>query len=407
MLHPMSESVSAVHAAIDTVAGFEPLYVPADQKAALMRELVRAEARLAAVRLRVLAVSGDVAEATGARDAALWLAADRNLDHSSARADLGLAAILEERWPDVAAALAAGEIHLEQARAIVNALEGVREDLTPAQLVQAEAQMLVDAKVLDPKGLRKVGRHLADVVDPASAEEREAKKLAEHDKHAAEKAKLSLRPQGDGTTRISGLLPDAVAHRLKTYLEAFAQPRKQAAAADGRRVPYKTLMARAFGDFLERVDPARLPDHGGDATTVIVTITLDQLRTELAAAGLGYDEDTGLTAATARRLSCQAMIMPMVLGGASQVLDAGRASRFHTPAMRKVIRLRDKTCRAAGCDVPAQWCDIHHLTPWSEAGKTSVKDGVLLCCHHHHRVHDPAYLHERHPDGSFRFTRRT
>ncbi|KQZ68829.1 hypothetical protein ASD66_16350 [Nocardioides sp. Root151] len=303
--------------------------------------------------------------------------------------------------------MGAGEVNLEQARAIAHALDEVRDELSGAQLVEAERTLLAEAKRLDPTGLRRLGRHLADVVDPDSAEEREAKRLAEEDKLAAEKAKLSLRPQGDGTTRISARLPDAVAKRLKRYLEAFAQPRKQAAEADGRRVPYNTLLARAMGDLLERVDPHRLPDHGGDATTVIVTITLDQLRTELSSAGLGYDDDTPITAATARRLACNGTIYPMVLGGAGQVLDAGRGSRFHNPIQRKVIRLRDKRCRAAGCDVAAEWCDVHHLEAWSKGGKTTVKDGVLLCCHHHHRVHDPAYHHERHPDGSIRFTRRT
>lgn len=136
-------------------------------------------------------------------------------------------------------------------------------------------------------------------------------------------------------------------------------------------------------------------------------LSLDQLRTELAAAGFGYDNETGISAAQARRLACQAQIIPMVLGAAGQVLDVGRASRLHTPVMRRAIRLRDKHCRVAGCGVKAQWCDVHHLVPWSKGGRTSVNDGVLLCIHHHHRIHDPAYDHQRHPDGTIRFTRRT
>ncbi|HXH79615.1 hypothetical protein [Nocardioides sp.] len=63
--------------------------------------------------------------------------------------------------------------------------------------------------------------------------------------------------------------------------------------------------------------------HGGDATTVIVAITLDGLRTDLAAAGLlggglvPGDDNIGdtLSAAQARRLACSAKIIPAVLGG--------------------------------------------------------------------------------------------
>lgn len=406
-MHPMTETLGSVRAAINALVEFEPLYVPEPQKRELMRGIASSEAQLAAVRLKVMAVAGDVADEAGAKDVAAWAAADHHVARRDAHADLALAKTFDVRWQATAAALAAGHLHLDQARAIANALEGVRDELGDAKLVEAEEIMLTAAKALDAAALRGLGRDLADTVDPDAADEREAKRLADEEKHAAEKSKLTLNPKGDGTTRVSGLLPDAVAKRLATYLEAFAQPRKQAAESDGRRVPYATLMARALGDLLERVDPARLPDHGGDATTVIVTISLDQLRNDLAAAGIGFDEDSAMTAATARRLACQAFIIPVVLGGESQILDAGRRSRLHGPMQRKMIRLRDKHCRAAGCAVKAEWCEIHHLIPWSMGGKTSVKDGVLLCGHHHHRIHDPAYVHERQPDGSIRFARRT
>jgi len=154
-------------------------------------------------------------------------------------------------------------------------------------------------------------------------------------------------------TRIEALVPDAVAHRLRTCLEAFAQPRRTAYEADGKRLPYPKLLADALRDLLERIDPAALPHHGGDATTVFVTMTLDQLRDELATAGLGFDGET-ITASQARRLACTAGIIPVVLGGESEILDLGRKSRLHTPVMRKAMRLRDKGCRAEGCDVAGQ-----------------------------------------------------
>ncbi|QIX27146.1 DUF222 domain-containing protein [Nocardioides sp. JQ2195] len=403
----MTESLGSVRDAISAMGEFEPLYVPEPQKRELLRGLAAAQAQLAAVRLKVMAVAGDVAARDGAKDVATWMAADHRIAPAEARTDLALATTFDVRWQATAAALAAGDVHLDQARAIADALDGTRDDLSATKLLEAEQIMLTAAKKLDAAGLRKLGRGLADVVDPDAAEEREAKRLAEEEKHAAEKAKLTLTPKGDGTTRIAGVLPNAVARRLSTCLEAFAQPRKQAAESDGRRVPHSRLLARALGDLLERIDPSRLPDHGGDATTVIVTLSLEQLRTDLASAGIGFNDDVAMTAATARRLACQAQIIPVVLGGEGQILDAGRRSRLHHPMQRKMIRLRDGQCQAAGCTVKAEWCEIHHLVPWSHGGKTSVKDGVLLCSHHHHRVHDQAYLHERQPDGSFRFTRRT
>ncbi|MFI5624846.1 HNH endonuclease signature motif containing protein, partial [Nocardioides sp. NPDC051685] len=54
----------------------------------------------------------------------------------------------------------------------------------------------------------------------------------------------------------------------------------------------------------------------------------------------------------------------------------------------------------------ATWCDAHHLDPWAAGGKTNLKDGALLCLHHHRLAHNPAYVHERLPDGTIRFARR-
>ena len=59
---------------------------------------------------------------------------------------------------------------------------------------------------------------------------------------------------------------------------------------------------------------------------------LDTLMGELKAAHL----DTGepISASQARRLACEARIIPAVLDGNSQVLDLGRTRRFHNPAQR-------------------------------------------------------------------------
>ena len=114
-----------------------------------------------------------------------------------------------------------------------------------------------------------------------------------------------------------------------------------------------------------------------------------------------------LTAAEARRLACTAQIIPAVLGGNSEILDLGRTRRLFTPAQRKALALRDRHCRAQGCDIPATWCEAHHHQPWSQGGKTNLTDGVLLCSLHHHRTHDPTWHTDRLPNGDLRYTRRT
>ncbi len=149
----------------------------------------------------------------------------------------------------------------------------------------------------------------------------------------------------------------------------------------------------------------------GTATTVMVTMTLEQLQTGLGAAQLTTpltaDGTSEISAAQARRLACTAGIIPAVLGGRSEVLDLGRTQRLHPPAIRRALRINHKTCTAEGCSIPAAWCDAHHLTPWARGGETNLKDATLLCGFHHHRIHDPAYEHHLLPAGSIRFHRRT
>ena len=171
-------------------------------------------------------------------------------------------------------------------------------------------------------------------------------------------------------------------------------------------------LAEAFASLLESLDPTRLPLHGGDATTVVVTITLDALRTDLATATLpeaalaGGEDVDGLSAAQARRLACTARIIPAVLGGNSEVLDLSRTRRLFNGPQRRALAIRDRTCRAEHCTIPATWTEAHHWDPWHTGGPTNLDNAVLLCSHHHHRAHDPHHTAEPLPNGDIRFHRR-
>ena len=171
------------------------------------------------------------------------------------------------------------------------------------------------------------------------------------------------------------------------------------------RLPYPRRLGEAFCALLERVPSSVLPQHGGTATTVMVTISFDRLRSGLGAAGLGTGDR--ITAGEARRLACTAEIVPVVLGGKSEVLDLGRGRRLFSPAQRKALAIRDRRCRTEGCEIPAAWTEAHHLRPWAGGGRTDLADGVLLCSWHHHRAHDDRFDMSRLPTGDVRFTRRT
>ena len=96
-----------------------------------------------------------------------------------------------------------------------------------------------------------------------------------------------------------------------------------------------------------------------------------------------------IPAATARRLACDADIFPVVLGGDSVVLDAGRGARLASNDQRRALMARDgPTCVVPGCPVPADRCRVHHLDQHLHGGHTNLPRLVLVCDRHHHHVHE-------------------
>jgi hypothetical protein len=115
---------------------------------------------------------------------------------------------------------------------------------------------------------------------------------------------------------------------------------------------------------------------------------IDELRLEIRRHG-------HLSPATLERISCDAHISRVIMAGASEVLDVGRATRTVTPAMWAALVARDKHCQAPGCTrLPAD-CDAHHLEHWAHGGRTSLDNLKLYCWKHHRERHQHDAQHQR------------
>jgi hypothetical protein len=416
--HPFQRCGAAVAAAIDEAAGSSPTFLTTPAKAEVLTELSRQIARLEGMRLAVLAVADDVADEAATRSAGLWLAQTSRLERPEGRRLQRLAEALDRRYAELGSALWSGAISRPQADVIAAALDALPADVDDQTRLKAERHLVECAAEFGPRELRVLGRRVLDVVAPEVAEEHERRELARSERRAHQRMRVHRRELGDGLVRITADLPTLHADLLLTQLHAFASPRRDHLSDDplgvldrrdpdtGERVPYSRLLAQGFCSLLERLPRSAAPQHGGDSASLVVMIDHDRLTEELGVAHLGTGQ--AITAGEARRLACNAGILPMVLSGKSQPLDVGRKQRFHTPAMRKALAVRDRECRVVGCDIPAAWCEAHHLIPWAEAGgPTNVNDALLLCAFHHHRAHDKTYDLRRLPDGGVRFFRRT
>src|SRR5699024_7839114 len=99
--------------------------------------------------------------------------------------------------------------------------------------------------------------------------------------------------------------------------------------------------------------------------------------TEAGARAAGEDTDRrtegfgGITAATAERLSCEALISGVTKGADGDVLMLGRSKRLVSRRQRLALSVRDACCQFPGCRSRRR-CDAHHNRPWSQGGATDL-----------------------------------
>lgn len=438
-VHPICGALDAARAVVAGVGEVDPLYMrSADQVEALLAIGV-VEAQVAELKARLIVAMdgpGGVAEEAGAKDLAAWLDQATRVGVRASREEIAFAHRLSTH-PRVAGAMRAGTVSQPQAVVIIRAVEALPDDLDfdlPADTAdRAECQLIADASSFDPRGLRVLGTRILEAVAPDLADAAEAAKLEAAERRARESCRLNLRRIGDGTTRISGRIPNLYAAQLAIMLGALLNPRRtpswveagstesasstesdESGNADDRgppagpwwALPAPSKLGHAFCELLDRINPADLPVHGTTATTLFITIPLGRLESGLGAATILGDGGTDrISASEARRLACNSALIPAVLGTKSEVLDLGRSSRLFTAAQKRALILAHPTCQAEGCRRPASQSEVHHDQPWAEGGRTDLADGIVFCVHHHHLAHDAQFTYRRRPDGVVTFMR--
>ncbi|WP_323791605.1 DUF222 domain-containing protein [Nocardioides sp.] len=372
--HPIGAVVGAARAGFAGIVEAQTWSLGGAETRDLLVEVTALAAQVAELQARLL-VHGESTGATStevqATSTAAWLAGTTRTVKRDAFAATKLAGKLAA-WEATRFSVARGEVLPDQAGVIVDAVEALPEQTWVRQ--QCEKHLLALAAEHDAKDLKTLGRRVLAVIDPEAAEAHEAKLLEEEEKRAATKTRFSMGTNGDGTHTGRFTIPDLYADMLKKALHGFAAPkhvRSQGGAYDYQR-PSPERAGEAFCEFIERHPIDQVPDAGGTSATVVVTVELATLLGGIKAAAL--DTGTMITAGTARRLACEAGIIPAVLNGTSQVLDLGRKNRFHTKTQRLAIGLAQKHCQAPACtdlDRPGQKFQAVMAAPSSDGSTPS------------------------------------
>ena len=120
----------------------------------------------------------------------------------------------------------------------------------------------------------------------------------------------------------------------------------------------------------------------------------------------GTDDEmaVGVSDATAERLCCDADEETVTHShDTGEVIDVSNRGSVIRGRLRRLVQLRDRTCRVPGCGMRARK-EIHHLHHRGRGGTNELSNLLLVCSYHHHRLHEGGWRVERLDDGTVQFT---
>lgn len=386
--------MSSMEGAVTTL--FEAPLVGLDDDALLdvAREVEVARRRLAAVDHRLISELDRrvVAGRRLCRDTAALLSDVLHIDRGEARArvlaaaELGLRTtlagqILESVLPATAAAQARGEVSPAHAREVSRAMAQLPSALGAEVWAAAECRLAEEATHLTPRQLAVAGERLVAHLDPDG-------RLTD-DADRARRRNITIGPQGaDGTSAVRGVLSPECRALVDAAFARLAAPAPDDGVPDTRSPGQRRHDALA-SVCRHALAAGTVGAARGAPATVVVTVGLDDLerragRTTTATGG-------SLTVPEALDLAADGSWALCVLDHRGQPLWLGRSVRLATAAQRRALGVRDGGCTRPGCDVPAAWCEAHHLVAWQDGGVTDLDNLALVCAFDHHLITDAGY----------------
>jgi hypothetical protein len=250
----------------------------------------------------------------------------------------------------------------------------------------AEANLLQLATILDPSDLAKAGRRLVACLDPDGAAE-----MAAEEAKMVQRRELFLTRDETGFWRISGRLDSETGQELAVLVDVLSKPKPSTTEGPDLRSAAQRR-ADALADLVSlALASDGLPSTGGHQPLVIIQIPLATLQGKPGAGPAMFTDGTPLSPEAARRIACDAKILPIVLGNGSQPLDAGRTVRAPSLAQRLAVLVRDHyRCQTPHCGNQPR--HIHHIWHWADGGPTELDNLVALCGHCHRFIHSSSNI---------------
>jgi len=315
-----------------------------------------------------------------------------HVDTAEAKARVRAAAVLGPRtaitgealdpvYPATAAAQAAGAISERHARVITGTVGHLPHSLDADTTARAERTLVNQAEGLRPSELGKVADRLSAFLDPDG-------RLSDDTDRAARRALHIGRQRVDGMSPITGLLDPATRALVDAAFSALARPVPEGDLSDPRSP------AQRHHDALAAVcrtalASETLPSNRGVSATVVLTMSVTDVEK---AAGVATTATGGVVPIRdALAMAADAHPMLCLFDTDGQPLHLGRGARLASTAQRLALYARDRGCTRPGCDIPPQWCEVHHLDDYQYGGHTDVDRMCLACTFDHHLITDEGF----------------
>jgi len=269
-------------------------------------------------------------------------------------------------------AFAAGHLSECRVRLLADAWDDCRD-----LFCRDEALLVAQARTLSARVLPLALAHWRRLADPDGAQADAGR--------AFFRRRLHVSATWAGMVRLDGDLDPESGTVVLTAIRSLAEP----AALDpgDTRSPQQRRADALVEICRHHLDSSDRPRQGGERPHLIITLSPADL-----AGDHVVDLEAGpISAEAARRLACDGNLTRVVLDGEGKPLAVGRRTRVIPAAVRRALDLRDVGCTHPGCEVPARWCDAHHIHHWARGGSSRLPNLRLLCRHHHRQAHDTPY----------------